>query len=410
MVTLNRLDLDLAVVLGAIVVTALLSRKTQLPITALEIVAGILLVAILGFTLPSGTDSILTLGSLLIVFLAGLETNFGFLRANLGKALAIGLTGFAVPAAGLFLLFDYGLHAPLFISVVGATVLADTSISITYTTLHQYGLADLPFGRLVLAATLCVNLAEDTTITTATFLTASGVLFTLGILAALGVSAVFLPKLSKAVQERGATHFGNVRARSLLFSLAVLALLSALVGVPGVLFVFLMGLVFSRFVGPDFLANIRSIAFALFVPLYFVGVGLRVDAGFVLSHWPVLLILAGVASLVKVGALLPLTRRYFGVDRAMPVAVLMNARLTSATVILTLTLGLGLITVGWYSLLISVVVILALGSATALRGFPAFASPSAAREAFGSDVAGSPAGAGAARSPAVAAGGTDASS
>ncbi|HEV2317237.1 MAG TPA: cation:proton antiporter [Thermoplasmata archaeon] len=383
MAGLNTLDLDLVVVFGTVVVTALAARWTKLPITALEILAGIGLVTLFAFSIPTGADSLLTFGSLLIVFLAGLETNFGFLRAHLREAFTLGLGGFLVPFGGLFLLLYYAAHAPLIVCVVGATALADTSISIVYTTLQQYELAELPFGRLILAATLAVNLTEDLTITSTTFLTTPGFLFTLGVLAALALAAIFLPRLSKAVGASSSrVGFSNVSARSLFFSLAVLALLSSLVGVPGILFVFLMGLIFSEFARDRFVTNIRQIAFAIFVPLYFLAVGLRVQLGFVEANLVLLLAIVAVASLLKLAAIYPAARALFGPQRAGPVSVLMNTRLTSATVILTLTLGLGLITPGWYSLFISAVVILALGSVAALRAFPAFRSTATARELF----------------------------
>jgi Kef-type K+ transport system membrane component KefB len=387
MVVVNPLDLDLVLVFSAVVVTAFIARWTSLPITALEIIAGILLIALLGFTLPAGTDSIIVLGGLFIVFLAGFETGFGFLRANLRKALTVGLAGFLGPFVGLFAVLYFVVHAPFFISLVGASVLADTSISITYTTLQQYDLADLPFGRLVLASTLCINLAEDFTVTTATVLSTPGFLFTVGVLGALAVAALLLPRLAKALEGSEKKQFTNIGARSLLLSLAVLALLSALVGVPGILFVFLMGLIFSQIIPPDawrgYLSNVRPIAFALFIPLYFVAVGLKVNIQFVIAHWPLLLGLIVVASVLKILSLYPVVRQAFGAARAGPVTVLMNTRLTSATVILTLVLGLGLITAGWYSIFITVVVVLALASAAAVRAFPGFRSVAAARELFG---------------------------
>jgi Kef-type K+ transport system membrane component KefB len=349
----------------------------------------------LGFSLPTEVGSFLTLGSLLIVFLAGLETNLDFLRDNWRRAFTLGLAGFVVPFVGLFAFLYYGVHAPFLISIIGATVLADTSISIVYTTLQQYDLTDLPFGRLLLAGTLAVNLTEDFTITSTTLFTTSGLLFTLGVLGALAAAAVLLPRMSKAVSTTGgggaATSFTNINARALFFSLAILALLSALVGVPGILFVFLMGLLFSRFVNKEFLTNIRGIAFAIFIPFYFLAVGLRVDVGFVAANIWLVFALVGVASLLKILSIYPVARRFGGRARAGPTAVLMNTRLTSATVILTLTLTLGLITTSWYSVFISVVVILALGSVAVLRTFPGFASPASARALFGPpDDAGKP--------------------
>jgi Na+:H+ antiporter len=383
---LNTLDLDLVVVFGTVVATALVARWTHLPVTALEIVAGIALISLFQFNLPVGTDSLLIFGSLLIVFLAGLETSLGFLRTNFQKAFTMGLGGFLVPFVGLFALLYYEIHAPLLISIIGATVLADTSISIVYTTLQQYDLTNLPFGRLVLAATLSVNIVEDFTITTTTFLTTPGLFFTLGILGALAIAAVALPYMSKvAVQgTEKKSVFTNLSARTLFFSLAVLALLSAMVGVPGILFVFLLGLMFSQFVGEDFVINIRQISFAIFIPLYFLAVGLKVDLGFVVANLALLFVIVTAATVLKVASIYVSGRKFMGQKLAGPVSVLMNARLTSATVILTLTLALGIISDQWYSLFISVVIILAFSSVLALRMFPAFRSPESAQALFAS--------------------------
>ncbi|MCI4347492.1 MAG: cation:proton antiporter [Thermoplasmata archaeon] len=379
----GEIDLDLVAIFGTLVATALIARATHLPITALEIVAGITLVTLLAFQLPLATDGILVLGGLFIVFLAGMETNLGFLRAHFRKAFTIGLVGFLVPFLGLFAVLYYGVHAPLIISIIGATALADTSISIVYTTLQQYELTDLPFGRLVLAGTLAVNLIEDFSITTTTFLTTPGLVFTIAVLGALAVAALALPSLARRVNARaGKGSFANVPARTLLFSLAILAFLSTLVGVPGILFVFLMGLIFSEWAGRGFLKDIRNLAFAIFIPLYFLAVGLKVDLAYVVAHWPLLVAVVVVATALKIGSILPVARRLFGNSRAGPVTVLMNARLTSATVILTLTLGLGILPVGWYSLFISVVVLLAIGSAASLRAFPGFKTVASARALF----------------------------
>lgn len=387
---IDALDLDLVVLFAAILGTALLARRTQLPITAVEIVAGILLVSFLGFQVPAGTDFALVLGGLFIVFLAGFETGFGFLRTNLRSALTVGLAGFLGPFVGLFVLFLLVLHAPLLIAVIGAAALADTSISITYTTLQQFELTDLPYGRLVLASTLCVNLAEDSTVTTATLASTPGLLFTIGMLGALTLAALLLPRIAAAVEDPDRAQFANTGARALLLSLAVLALLSALVGVPGILFVFLMGLIFSQLLPKAqwsaYLDKVRPLAFAVFIPIYFVAVGLKVDAPFVLANWGWLVVLAIAATALKIGSLFPVVRAAFGRARAGPVAVLMNARLTSATVVLSLTLGLGLITVAWYSLLITTVVVLAIGSSVAVRGFEGFRNAASARALFGASA------------------------
>jgi Kef-type K+ transport system membrane component KefB len=374
---------DLVIVAAAILGTALIAKVTNLPITALEIVAGIVLIGAFGFQTPSALAPFTSLGSLLIVFLAGLETRLDYLRQNLRKALLIGLPGFLVPFAGLWLLFDLGFHLPLLITTIGAVALADTSISIVYTTLHQYGLADLPFGRLVLASTLLVNLAEDSTITSATLWHAPGALgVTALLLGGLAATALLFPQLQRALQPRTGATFTNITTRTSLLGLLVLGLFSAMVAIPGILFVFLMGLVFSQYADREFVLDLQKFAFAIFVPVYFLAVGLQVNIAFVFANLPVLLVIVAAASALKISGLLGGTRAAFGAGLGSQVAVLMNTRLTSATVILLLTLNLGLLPDSWYSMFISGVVILALGSSAVLRAFPTFASAAEAQKRF----------------------------
>jgi hypothetical protein len=89
------------------------------------------------------------------------------------------------------------------------------------------------------------------------------------------------------------------------------------------------------------------------------------------------------ASRFKMWSLFPVVRQVFGRARAGPLTVLMNTRLTSATVIRTLLLGLRLITTGWYSIFTSGVVVLALVSSAGVRAFPGFRSVASPRESFG---------------------------
>lgn len=374
---------ELVVVVAAVVGTALISKFTNLPITALEIVAGIVLISLFGFHSPDIIAPFTQLGSLLIVFLAGLETRLDYLRQNLRKALLIGLPGFIVPCVGLWLLFYLGLHLPILIATIGATALADTSISIVYTTLHQYGLADLPFGRLVLASTLLVNLAEDSTITGATLWHSPGALATTAILlVTLASVALLFPRLQRSVQSRTIGTYSNITARMGLLGLLVLGLFSAMVAIPGILFVFLMGLIFSQYADKEFLRDFQKFAFAIFVPLYFLAVGLEVNIAFVFANLPILLVIIGVASALKISGVVGGTRSAFGGTVGSQVAVLMNTRLTSATVILLLTLNLGFLPDAWYSMFISGVVIMALVSAGMLRTFPTFSSATEAQRRF----------------------------
>ena len=374
---------ELVVIAAAVLGTALVAKVTNLPITVLEIVAGIFLIGAFGFTTPGVIAPFTQLGSLLIVFLAGLETRLDYLRQNLRKALVIGLPGFLVPFAGLWLLFEFGLHLPILIATIGATALADTSISIVYTTLHQYGLADLPFGRLVLASTLLVNLSEDSTITGATLWYNPGAWVTTAlILVALTLSALLFPRLQRFLQQRTTATFTNITTRTSLLGLLVLGLFSSMASIPGILFVFLMGLIFSQYADRDFTLDLQKFAFAIFVPFYFLAVGLEVNVAFVYANLPLLFLIVGAASALKLSGLLWGTRAAFGNALGSQVAVLMNTRLTSATVILLLTLNLGLLPDSWYSMFISGVVILALGSSTTLRAFPTFASANEAQKRF----------------------------
>jgi Kef-type K+ transport system membrane component KefB len=377
---LSSSTFELVIIFGAILLTALLSRVTSLPITPLEILMGILLVNFFAFSTPDSISAIITLGSLLIVFLAGYETGISFLKINFRKAMTIGLAGFLVPFFALLFALTQLVHAPLIDSLIGATTLSDTSISIVYTTLKQYDITNLPFGRLILAGTLMINLVEDTAVTAITSAISRDILFVSAIIGVLLVSAIGLPRLVRFAEKRFNQTFSNITMRAILLSLAILSALTTLIQIPGILFIFLTGLMFSQIEkdkgtseNEAFVKNLTKFSFAVFVPLYFLAVGLKVSLPAVLTNLPVILILLSFATAFKVLGVYPTVRRYFDSSQTKPISVLFNTRLTSATVILLLSLTLGLITEEWYSIFISVVVILALGSSIILRAFPSFA-------------------------------------
>jgi Kef-type K+ transport system membrane component KefB len=430
---------DLVILFAVIFATAVIARSTDIPITALEIIAGIALAYFISFTTPSSVNAIVSLGSLLIVFLAGYETGLDFLKLHFSKALLTGLCAFLVPFIALLLVLTQIVHAPLIDSLIGSAALSDISISIVYTTLRQYDIVGLQLGRMILAITLMVNILEDSTVTMISLGNSTSILSTSLILGGMLGGALVLPSFLRKIEAHYSTTFSSIPTRFILFSLALMSALSSLAGVPGILFIFLLGLLYSRklrngtnnndnhkkkcLLAPlfssgesyspvqkndetngnykdsqnvvtsrgnsetePFLDKVMNFAFAAFIPLYFVAVGLKVNLTFVLANLPVLLLIVGVATIARVfGAYAP-TRRYFGSSEVKPLLALFNTRLTSATVILLLSLTLNVISDSWYSLFISAVVILAVLSSVVLRLFPQFMSSQSAKAAFSREV------------------------
>lgn len=353
-----------AVWMGMALAASLISVRIGISVALVEILVG----ALLG-NLP-GVDSqirqtefttfLATLGSVLLTFLAGAEIDPVSLRRNWRSSLAIGFVSFLLPLAGAFafclLVLQWSMHA----AEIGGVALSTTSVAVVYAVMVETGLNRQDIGKLILAACFVTDLG--------TVLALGGLFASYGPLLAafLGASIVVLPLLPWATRQV-IQHFGHrISEPEIKFLLLVLFALGALASSAGseaVLPAYVAGLVVAGVFLHDrvLMDRMRSIAFALLTPFFFLRAGLLISAPALLSGAGVIALLFGVKMACKVVGVWPVAAA-FGIPRRERnyTTLLMATGLTFGSISALFGLTHNLINQQQYSELVSVVILSAL--------------------------------------------------
>ncbi len=293
-----QLSLALAIIIAFAKVGGYISYRIGQPSVLGELIVGILLgpSVINLLHLPLFTDEHLPevihmfaeLGVMLLMFIAGLDLHLEDL-ARSGKTAAVaGVLGVIFPLAlglGVGLLFDKALLPALFIGLV----LAATSVSISAQTLMELGVLRSRVGITLLGAAVfddilvvlglsvfvAVTQSGDQTGLMTVLIIAGRMILYLGIASVLGFW--LLPRLSGRIANlqisQGVIAFAVVIILLYGWAAESLGSMAAITGA------FLAGLVLARSPVKDRInAGVSSLAYAVFVPVFFINVGLRADA------------------------------------------------------------------------------------------------------------------------------------
>lgn len=322
------------VLLGAKLLAAAARRVGQLAILG-ELVAGVVLgPAVLGLVEPEPALRLLAeVGVVLLMFLAGLETDVDEFRRNAAAALWVALAGVIVPFAGGWAAARAFGIPPLHALFVGVLLVA-TSVSISVETLRELGLLRRREGTTVLAAAVYDDVLGLLALTLVLGLVAgaagSGAAVPAGVPSGEGAAANVLTALAKqlaliglfAVLALAASRpvaAALVRAARLPSAelvpaaAAAAALLFAagaeLFGLAGIVGAYLLGLLLkvrSAGLARDVDRQLARPALTFFTPFFFVSVGLLLPRGLpvgpALALTAVLVVVAVLSKLLGCGA------------------------------------------------------------------------------------------------------------
>lgn len=295
MTSFLQLSLILAIILVAAKAAGYLSTKIKQPSVFGEILIGILLgPSLLNIMhLPFVSDTHLgeviqlmgELGVLLLMFLAGLELHINDLVKNAKVAAYSGVLGVVVPVGlgfGFGELLKMGFQHSLFLGLT----LGATSVSISAQVLIELKILRSKVGYGLLGAAVFddVLVLLLLSLFLALFSGASGLI---SIIAVIGKMLLFLalsiafglwglPFLVKATQERSISQ--GITTLALVVMLVYGAAAELVGGMAAITGAFLAGLMFARTPEKTKVeSNFHSLAYALFVPVFFVSIGLGVD-------------------------------------------------------------------------------------------------------------------------------------
>lgn len=285
---------QLTLILVASLVATLIARRIRIPAVVGQILIGIVLApAALGWLQGGHTIEVLSeIGVILLMFLAGLESDLGVLKKNFKPALLVALAGVLVPLLvfwGVTTMMGYAFSTAIFYGIVFAA----TSVSITVEVLQEYGKLSTKAGSIILGAAVVDDILAVLALSIFTSTqSSSGNLpkqFFMEFLFLLFLVLVHksIPKVWRFV-EKLPVYAKNTTAALILC--LVLSLLADAAGMSAVIGSFFAGLALSQTdVSHKIEEYSSAIAYVIFIPVFFVSIAISVTFESIFEH-PILIL------------------------------------------------------------------------------------------------------------------------
>lgn len=347
--------------IGLALIASLISIRIGISVALVELVVGAVVGNIPGsahvVAQTEFTNFLATVGSAVLTFLAGAEIDPYSLRRNWKASLVLGVVSFAAPFVGatMFARFVMGWTWPA--AEIAGVALSTTSVAVVYAVMIESGLNRQEIGKLILAACFVTDLG--------TVLALGGMFADLDWLLALFVAVTaaamwFMPQATRLVMRTVGGRVSEPEIKFLFLVLFALGGLASSARSEAVLPAYLIGLVVAGVFLRDrvIVDRLRTIAFALLTPFFFLRAGLLISFPALVSGAGAILLLFGVKMLTKTIAVWP-TAALFRINsrNRTYTTLLMATGLTFGSISALYGLTNGLVTQRQYSVLVTVVIL-----------------------------------------------------
>jgi Kef-type K+ transport system membrane component KefB len=371
-----------AVWMGLALLASLISIRTGISVALVEIVVGVIVgnlaVGSEGGTLQVGiasanastghlhhilqstewTNFLALLGSGVLTFLAGAEIDPVSLKANWRVSVLIGVLSFAVPFGVVWLIAQFVFGWPIHQAQIAGIALSTTSVAVVYSVMIEGGFSDTAMGKMILAA--CFITDFGTVLALGTLFANYNLWLFLFVIVTL-VVLWFMPGWMQSIIIRlGATQVSEPEVKFIFFILFLLGGLATTAKSEAVLPAYLLGLVVAGVFLRDkrLVRRMRTIAFAVFTPFYFIKAGLYVSLRALWTSLLVISVFLALKMITKVVGVFPLARlHYMKVKEASYTTLLMATGLTFGSISALYGLQNGIIDQNQYTILVSVVIL-----------------------------------------------------
>jgi Kef-type K+ transport system membrane component KefB len=303
------------------------------------------------------TNFLASIGSMVLTFLAGAEIDPVSLRKHWRASLSIGFVSFLLPFLGALACCFWALNWSLHAALIGGIALSTTSVAVVYAVMVETGLNRQEIGKLILAACFVTDLGTVLALG-GFFANADWTLFAFVI-----VSVAVLALLPRAMRFVIATFGHRVSEPEIKFLFVVLLGLGALATAAGseaVLPAYVAGLVVAGVFHDDrvLMDRMRSIAFAILTPFFFLRAGVLISAPALVSGAGVIAILLSVKLASKALGVWPVASAFRVPRRERAyLTLLMSTGLTFGSIAALYGLTHGYIDQVQYSELVTVVLL-----------------------------------------------------
>ncbi|OPX44065.1 Na(+)/H(+)-K(+) antiporter GerN [Ruminiclostridium hungatei] len=290
---MEKVLIEIALILIFTKLGGLVSRKFKMPEVLGALVAGVILgPAVLRLVEYTGNIKLLSeLGVILLMFLAGLETNVDELKKAGKTSFAIALMGVIIPlilgTAAAYLFFT-NFWENLFVGVI----LTATSVSISVETLTELGKLNTKAGVNILGAAviddvlglilISIVLAVSQTLGSGASGSAAAISLILTfakIIAFCLLSVIMIVLVPRFINK---ISVDNRHKRDLLtYSIAmalILAFISEILGIAAITGAYICGLTLSQFIHREYIEkNVKAISSGFLSLIFFASVGIAAD-------------------------------------------------------------------------------------------------------------------------------------
>jgi|Deesub1362B_J571_1020462.scaffolds.fasta_scaffold00190_17 Kef-type K+ transport system membrane component KefB len=281
--------LIIAIMLATAKIGGWIFDKLKQPTVLGQILGGILI----GLYLKS--DEIIQafsiMGVLLLLFLAGLESDIEEFRS-------VGVPGVLVATIGVFIAFIFGFlialpfHYSYGEALLFGAIMTPTSVSITVRVLMELRSLRTKEGATILAAAVIDDVLAILLLTIIISILKEHTVNVINILKILIEVSLFLiillkfgvPVANKLFHTVSRIHLPETVTSFALISAILIAFIAEELNIASILGAYMVGLVLGQtFYGRQIIEKVSTIGYSLFIPIFFVEVGMSIELGYFLK-------------------------------------------------------------------------------------------------------------------------------
>jgi Kef-type K+ transport system membrane component KefB len=266
-----------AVWMGLAFLACLISLRMPIAVALIELTIGAVAGNLMPLTATEWVSYLASLGAVLLVFLAGAEINPAIFRTHFRASFGVGIPGYLIPYLGSMTFARYWLGWSWSEAQIAGLTMAMTSVAVVYASIVETMLNRTTLGMIILAACFITNFAAVATLGVI-FVEVNWWLAAFG--AATALAVITLPRIVPWLFRKVGNRLSQPEVRFVLLVLFGLGGLAGMAKSEAILPAFVVGIVLAPYFSslPDVAHRIRTVAFSVVTPFFFLKAGSLIDA------------------------------------------------------------------------------------------------------------------------------------